>query len=165
MFKKIIIYLLLIFSLVIGLLSLYRASLKSSDMTIVNGRVTNKIISYYTSYHTGRHYSLIFTLRDRQNKIAINLGTENEAREDATFYLIDTSKLYKFFIDPTIPVVNGVQTGITRIDYNDQTIFKSSNNLNLYGGLCISLLSIAGLILIKYKKTATNVNCVKNLLR
>jgi len=50
MFKKIIAYLLLISALLVGLLSLYRVSLKSSDMTIVNGKVTEKEISYYTSY-------------------------------------------------------------------------------------------------------------------
>jgi hypothetical protein len=159
MVKKILGYFIIVGALLVGLLSLYRSFLKPSNMIVIKGKVIDKKISYFTSYGSGRHYSLIFKIEGRSDKIAINLGTKREAEKDSTIYLIDTLKTYEFFVDPTVPIRNKVKTGITRIEYNGQIIYQTYNNLNFYGGLFISLLSLAGLIIIIYKakqKKASN---------
>ena len=156
-FKKIFVLILCSFSLLVGLVSIYRATLKTSDLTIIVDKVIDKKIFYFTSLKSGRHYCLAFELANRQNKIAINLGTKSEAGKDSAFFLIDTGKTYKFYMDPTVPTTDRGNWGIKRIDYNDTEIYETSNKLNLYGGTFISLLSLTGIILIiKFKKTAAN---------
>lgn len=155
MFKKIFDIVLLVFLTItfIGSLeSIYRATLKAPDMTTIIGKVTEKNILYFTS-KTGRTYCLAFKLNNRKDKIAINLGTESQAQKDSTFYLIDTGKTYKFYLDPTVLTDDGTNWGITQIDYNGYRIYKTSNKLNLYGGLFTGLISlIVFIIIIKFKK-------------
>ncbi len=151
--KKIIVLIFLTSALLVGLLSVYRATLKTTDLTVINDKVIKKKISYFKSAKSGRHYFLAFKLANRQEEIAINLGTRSQAGKDSAFYLIDTGKTYKFYLDPTVPTQNGVNWGIDKIDYNSNEIYKTSNKLNLYGGTFISLLSLAGIIIVlKFKK-------------
>jgi hypothetical protein len=153
MFKTIVAYILFICGFLVGLLSIYRASLKVSDLTIVKGKVIEKRISI--SYGKGRHYSLNFKLEGRQDEIAINLGTKREAGKDITIYKVDTGKTYEFYLDPTVPTQNSVNSGICKIDYNGKEIFKASNKLNVYGGAFVSILSLA-LIVLLYKHNKKN---------
>ena len=150
---KLIAIILLTCALLVGILSIYRATLKTSDLTGFTGKVLTKQITYSTSIKSGRHYSLKFQLENRQDLIAINLGTESQAEKDSAIYLIDTGKTYKFYLDPTVPMSNGVICGIKQVDLNNVRIYKTSNSLDLYGGTFISLLSFVGLlIIIFYKK-------------
>jgi hypothetical protein len=137
----------------VGLLSIYRATLKPSNLKVVTGKVLDKKIEYFTSYGSGRHYCLAFHVTNIQDKIAVNLGTKKQAENDSTFYLIDIGKTYKFYLDPTVPTTRTGNWGIRRIDYNDVQVYQASNKLNLFGGIIISLMSLAGIIiLLKYKK-------------
>lgn len=151
--KRVFAFIIISFTFLLGLLSLYRATLKVSSLEIITAKVLEKRIEYFTSYQSGRHYCLAFRLANIQDKIAINLGTKRQAENDSTFYLIDTGKAYKFYLDPTVPATKRGNWGIRRIDYNDVPIYKASEKLDLYGGSIITLISLAGLvILIKYKK-------------
>lgn len=161
MFDKIKNTILLIFmtiALLVGLLSIYRGTLKTKDLTIIIGKVLDKKILYSTSAKSGRHYSLTFSLDNRQEKIAINLGTKSQSDKDSAFYLIDIGKSYQFYLDPTIPTQNGVNCGISKIDYNGIEVYKTSNKLNLYGGIFISILSLAAIIAVIKFNTKGNVS-------
>lgn len=150
---KIISLTIVIAAFLAGLLSIYRATLKTTDMIVIAGKVISKKISYFKSIRSGRHYSVAFELANRAGKIAINLGTKNEAANDSAFYLIDTGKVYTFYLDPTVPTQNGVNKGIYQIDYNNKEVYRRSNNFNLYGGIIITLVSLVGIIfLVKFKK-------------
>jgi hypothetical protein len=132
---------------------IYRAALKTSDLTIISGEVLGKKIEYSKSYVSGRHYYLAIRIANRQDTIAINLGTKSQVDKDSAFYLIDIGKTYKFYLDPTVPTTHGVNWGIYRVVYNDVEVYKTSNNLNLYGGSVISIASLIGMIIIlKFKK-------------
>jgi hypothetical protein len=148
MFKTIVAYILFICGFLVGLLSIYRASLKVPNLTIVKGKVIEKRISI--SYGKGRHYSLNFKLEGKHNEIAINLGTKPAVEHDSTIYKVDTGKTYVFYLDPTVLTQNSVNWGICKIDYNGQEIFKASNKLNLYGGAFVTILSLT-LIVLLYK--------------
>jgi hypothetical protein len=151
--RRIFVLIFIICALLVGLLSIYRATLRASDLNIINGKVIDKKIEYFTSFRSGRHYCLTFQLANRQDKIAINLGTKSQAEKDSAFYLIDTGKTYKFYLDPTVPTKNSENWGIDRIDYNGIQVYKTSNKLNLYGGTFISVLSLVGIfILFKHKR-------------
>ena len=151
--KKVTVLILLTATLLVGLLSVYRATLKTTDLTVVIDKVIDKKIEYFTSLKSGRHYCLAFRLAKRQDRIAINLETKSHAYKDSVFYIIDTGKTYKFYLDPTVPTRNGINWGINKIDYDEHVVYETSNKLNLYGGTFISLLSLAGIVVIlKFKK-------------
>ena len=151
--KKIIGLFIFSLSLLLGLLSIYRATLKTSQLTMITGKVISKKINYERGARGGLDYYLAFQLADWRDKIAINLGTKSQAEEDPAFHLIDTGKVYTFFMDPTVPTINGENWGIDKIDYNNIEIYKTSNNLNLYGGTFLSILSLVLIILmLKHKE-------------
>ena len=79
--RKIIGLIFISVSLLGGILSIYRATLKTSQLTIINGKVIDKKIEYSTSLKGGRDYYLAFHLSNRQDKIAINLGTKRQAEK------------------------------------------------------------------------------------
>ncbi len=149
---KIIVLLFLVVSLLVGLLSIFRATIPTSSLTVISDKVIDKKILYFISAKSGRHYCLAFQLEKRQGKIAINLGTKSQADKDSAFYLIDIGKTYTFYLDPTIPTSDGINWGIDKIDYNSKEVYKKSNKLNLYGGTSISLLCLAGIIVVLKSK-------------
>jgi hypothetical protein len=151
--QRVFIIILLTFVFFIGLLSVYRATLKTKALTVLVGKVVNKKILYFKGVKSGRHYCLAFELANKQDKIAINLGTKGQAEKDSAIFLIDTGKEYEFDLDPTVPTDNGINWGIDKVDYNNKEVYKKSNKLNLYLGIFISLISLTGIFMIlKIKK-------------
>ena len=148
MFKKIFAFLVIMVTFSIGLLLLYRASLEPSDMTIVDGKVINKKIVSSRRPRNKPRYSLALQIDGREERLGIFLGTKAQAEKDSTIYLINISKTYTFYLDPTIRISNGLNNAIRRIDSNGRTIFLASNAFNLYCGLSLSLLSIIAAIII-----------------
>ena len=153
--NKIIAVCFIVLCLLVGLLSIYRDTLSYSHMNIVEGEVLDKKITSASSRH-GRTYGLAFTVISNQkiSRFAIKLGTKSEADKDSAIYLIDTGKIYRFYIDPTIPVSNGINWGVRKIDYKGIEICnRKPDPLNLYGGITITILCTLGLIaILKYKK-------------
>src|SRR6185312_14719165 len=98
-------------------------------------------IAYLKGITNGRHYYLAFQLENRPDKIAINLGTQSQADKDSAFYLVDTGKIYTFYLDPTVPTQNGINWGIDKIDYDGHEVYQASNKLKFYGGAFLSFLS------------------------
>ncbi len=145
-------YIIMSFGLLAGLLSIYRGTLRKASMKIVSGKVINKIRDY-TSGGKGRHYYTAFELEGLHDEIAINFPSENAADNDSTFYLIDTGKLYTFYLNPTYPIKKGINMGLERIDYKNIEIYKTSNTFNLFMGIFICLLCLISITLkMKYKK-------------
>lgn len=130
--------------LVLAILLLYRSSISWSDMTILNGKVINKRISKETSLQGNTHYSLVFTIENGKRPISLFLGSTKSSKKNKIVRLIDTGKFYKFYLDPTIISLNGIQSGIRRIDDNGKLIFIESNNFNFFGGLSFMFFSIFG---------------------
>lgn len=154
MIKKLFGLIVMICVFCVGVLCLYRALLTTAHMNIMYGKVINKEISYRTSAKSGNAYCLAFTIENDSRKIAINLGTKSQAKNDSTINLIEIGNIYKFYLDPSVPTRNNVNWGINRIDYNDKQIFKSSIKLNLFFGILFCLMSIGGIIIIyKFNKT------------
>src|SRR4030095_2721751 len=140
-------------SFFLGLLMIYRAKLKTSNLSIIIGEVIDKRIESSTSFGSDRTHCLAIKLANNEHKIAINLGTKRQASKDSAFNLIEIGKTYKFYLDPTVPPTNGINWGICRVDYNDAAVYETSNKLNLYGGTLISIASLIGMIVIlKFKK-------------
>jgi hypothetical protein len=150
--QKVFIIILLTGIFLVGLLCVYRATLTTKNMTVVVDKVINKKILYFTSVKGGRHYCLAFKLANKQNKIAINLGTKSQADNDSAFYFIDTGKVYKFYLDPTVPTDNGINWGIHQIDFDNKEVYKKPTKLDLFLGILISLISLTGIILILKSK-------------
>jgi hypothetical protein len=135
----------------LGLLNLYRANLKRTDMTIINGKVVGKHFSFI--YSKGRMYYLGFDIEGEHEMIAINLGgTKSDADKDSPTNLIDTGKTYKFYIDPTVPMSNNMNLGIRRIDFNDKEIFTASNSLNRNGGAFLCIVGLLGFYVVYNRK-------------
>ena len=115
--------------------------------------VINKKIESTTTSKGDRRYSLIFTIDQSFKRIGWLLGTKEQAAKNEIINFIDTSKVYKFYIDPTITINNGIQLGIRQIDDNGKIIFKESNTFNLLGGIFFTLMSIVGLLIVyKFKR-------------
>ena len=151
--KKIIGLFIFSLALLLGLLSIYRATIKTSQLTIVKGKVIHKKIEKYKHFRGGTNYCLAFRLANREDKIAINLGTKSQAEKDPAVHLIDTGKAYEFYLDPTVPTIDGENWGIDKIDYNNVEIYKTSNELNLYAGTFLSILSIVLIVMmLKHKE-------------
>ena len=122
-------------------------------MIVIESMVINKKIESTTTSKGDRRYSLIFTIDQSFKRIGLLLGTKEQAAKNEIINLIDTSKFYKFYIDPTITINNGIQLGIRQIDDNGKIIFKESNTFNLLGGIFFTLMSIVGLLIVyKFKR-------------
>ena len=134
----------------IGLLGLFRANLDVSKMRIIEGRVVEKKINYIQL--RGRTYFLEFRLQDKEERIAINLGSKNHANKDSAFFLIYTDVNYKFYLDPTVPTTRGVNPGIRRIDFGTKKIYQTSNKSDLYGGGSLCILGLVFLFLIYFNR-------------
>ena len=130
-----------------GLLLLYRASLGSASMTIINGKVIDKKIVRISTSRSSL-YSLALQIEGMKERLGVFLGTKKQTAKDSTIYLIDISKTYTFYLDPTITTSNGRKDAIRRIDSNGRTIFIASNVFNLYCGLSLSILAIIAAIII-----------------
>ncbi|MDB5231287.1 MAG: hypothetical protein JWN76_2092 [Chitinophagaceae bacterium] len=145
MIPRIIGYTAFVLALLTGLLSLYRASLKTSDLTVIKGKVKSKNIFFYNS--RGARYRLSFDIEGRKEPLALNLGGRRDSQKDSTIYKVDTGKIYTFFLDPTVP--HGKKScPVSRIEYNGKLVYQSSNKLNIWGGSIITLMSLAAIILV-----------------
>jgi hypothetical protein len=146
---KIIAVALFAYAFFIGVLSIYRATLTPAAMMIITGKVTDKKI-YFNGGTKGGAYYLAFKLEGRQNFIALRLNGQHrqDAENDSIGHLIDTGKIYTFYIDKTYPAQNDVNPGIQKIDYGGMQVFRASNTMNLYGGILICLVSVTAAILV-----------------
>ena len=161
MFQRVLSYLALILSLIIGIGNLYRASLNPSDMTIITGKVINKEIMRHVGTRS-ISYSLGFDLLNQKNRIRISLGSRGQAIVDTTFNLIEVSKIYTFYLDPTVPTRFGVNLGIRRIDYEGKPLYKQSKKLKIFCGLFFGFIGLIGILVLYYKrKSSTAANTLQ----
>jgi hypothetical protein len=140
-------------SFFVGVLNIIRANEKTSDLAIIQDKVLDKKIDYTTSLKGGRAYYLEFKLENTPERIAVSYVSKKQAYSDSTIYLIDIGKTYKFYLDKTFPISNGLNCGIDKIELNNVEIFSKSHKSELYGGIFFILLSISlGFISIKFGK-------------
>ena len=127
----------------VGVLNIIRGIHNKSNSIILEGKVIDKKLIRYTSgeYRKYVHYHLVFQLEGKTEKIAISYFSKKEAYRDSTISLIDTGKVYRFYIDKTYPISGGVNNGINRIDFNNKEMFAKSN-IELYAGIFFIMLSI-----------------------
>jgi hypothetical protein len=118
-------------------------------MTILDGQVLKKEVVKETSLKGNTHYSLVFTIHNKQNRISLFLGPNKKSTDKEIAALIVPGETYKFYIDPTVTKDGDVQGGIRRIDENGKVIFKESNAFNIYGGISFVLISIVGLVILQ----------------
>ena len=137
----------------VGVLTIIRASVKTSDLAVIEDKVIGKKIAYSTSLKGNRSYHLEFQLENTPERIAISFLSKNQAYKDSTIYLIDTGKTYKFYLDKTFPTSEGVNNGIDKIEFNNVEVFNKPHKFELYVGLFFILLSIGlGFVSIKFGK-------------
>ncbi len=135
-----------------GVLNINRATINKSELAVIEGKVVEKKISRSKSLKY-RSYHLEFQLANRQTKIGIAFTSKKQAYTDSTYYLIDTGKTYKFYLDKTFPTSDGLNNGIDKIEFNNVEVFNKSHKFELYGGVFFILLSIGlGFVSIKFGK-------------
>jgi hypothetical protein len=147
--KKGAVYLVMLAMLFCGLLLLYRYSLASNDLTRIDGRILSKKREVVSSRKGSSRYGLIFEIENAEDKYGIYIGTANHIENtNDLFRLIDTGKNYTLLVDPSVSSSNGVKLGIREIYFNGERIFKASQRFDLFLGSFITILSLAGLILV-----------------
>ena len=152
-FKIIIIIIFFSIPFFIGVLNIVRATVETSDLTVIKDKVLDKKIGFATSLKGKRSYHLEFKLENIRERIAISYVSKKQAYSDSTLYLVDTGKTYKFYLDKTFPTSNGLNCGINKIEFNNIELFSKSHKLELYVGIFFILLSIGlGFITIKFGK-------------
>lgn len=147
--KKGTTYIIIICVLFGGLLSLYRYSLKSNDLTKIDGKLLSKRVEVVSTYKGSSRYGLIFELENAEEKYGIYLGTASQIENsNDLIHLIDTGKTYKLLVDPTVSSSNEIKLGVREIYFNGRQVFKESNSFELFLGIFLTLLSIIGLVLV-----------------
>lgn len=138
-----------ILGLSIGILTIYRTSIKKSSLKVLKATVLSKKITKSSRNRWGKwSYGLSLKLNNHQNKLVILLGGSNEALRDSAQIHIDTGNIYKFYIDPTILVTNDENYGVVIVEDSGKEIYKKSNNINLIGGIFISILNLTCLVVL-----------------
>jgi hypothetical protein len=127
----------------VGVMLVVRGAHNKSNSIVLDGKVVDKKLDRYISGDIRRyvHYRLEFKLEGKEERIAISYFSRKEAYSDSTIYLVDTGKIYRFYLDKTYPTSDGINNGINRIEFNNKEIFKK-NNIELYIGIFFILLSI-----------------------
>jgi hypothetical protein len=149
-------YLILMVILILGLVLIYRSLLTTSDWIMIQSKVYRQKIETSSSAKGGIRYALVFDIDKEPNRIGIFLGTSGKSDNNKIFDLVDTAKLYKFYLDPTVIADNGIQLGVRKIEYDGKTIYKESNTFNILGGAILTLLGAVGLFIIYRFKRKQN---------
>ncbi len=131
-----------------GLLSLYRAYMKSTDFTKIEVKIVEKKIEPVSTYKGSPRYGMTFKTENSATKFGIYIGTNSRPSDNNLFNVIDTTKTYRFFIDPTVSTANGINLGVREIYFNGKRIFKESQKLELFLGIAFTLLGAGGLFII-----------------
>jgi hypothetical protein len=138
---------------ILGILCIYRGVLKEADLEKIDSQITSHEVFKDTCFSGKRArvcYKLLFYLTNTDTIYGIYLGY-NPAAKDKLISKLQTGKEYSFFIDPTIPEVDGIKLGIRIIKDNQSILFKENGKLSLKGGIIFILMG-SGLFLLIYKK-------------
>lgn len=141
-------YTILILILGAGLMLMYRGCLGTESLKKIEARVLAKKVELVSEHNQTGRYGLTFFIENYSDKLGVYVGTKDQSENNELLRLIDTIRIYTFFIDPTVTADNGINLGVREIKLNDTSIYKESGNLSFIVGLFFTVLSSAGLIIV-----------------
>ena len=120
---------------------------------VIDGKVLNKQFEQISTRKGSSRYGLTFTIDNYSSKLGIYAGTAEQLSKNEEIELIDSGNVYTFLIEPTVIEDDGINLGVREIKSLNKTIYKESQNFNLFVGSFFIMLSGIGLYVInKYKR-------------
>jgi hypothetical protein len=84
--------------------------------------------------------------------MAMNLGVSGKAEADSVLRLVNVGNTYTFYLDPSVPLVNGITYGLNRINYNSKRVHVKSRLFEIIIGVLFALTGLVVTILVALKK-------------
>jgi len=105
----------------------YRDTIPISAMNVVSGTVVKKEKEDKQAGNNG-DYAINLTLNNEKNTILLRFPSVTDANNRLLYNLIDTGKQYRFYINPNYFVLDGVNYGLEKIDYNNTEVYKKPHS-------------------------------------
>ncbi len=95
-------------------------------MHVVFGTLVKKEKEYKQEGNNKECISL--TLKDEKKTLVLRFPSDSDAKNRLLYNLIDTGKLYQFYINPNYFELDGVNYGLEKIDYNNTEVYKKPHS-------------------------------------
>lgn len=137
----------------LGLLSIYRSTMKTSDWKIVNGKVESKTLFFKASPRIGKTYFIVFKVLAVNKIVPITFGSKNIEERNSVFQAIKIGNNYKFYLESNFIIFDSMKNRIQKIDFKNVELYKASSRKKLYSGIFLLVLSsIVIFLLVFYPK-------------
>jgi hypothetical protein len=133
-----------------GVFFLHRATVKYSAMQIITERVFwKKIIAVHSIKSVS--YTLVMKVDSLPYYLGVSYWSKSEAYNSKVIDSIEIGNNYTFYINPGFPISQNLNSGVSKITYNDKIIFEAPETgsitlavlLIVFGLFCL-LIAIAG---------------------
>jgi hypothetical protein len=94
-------------------------------------------------------YQLVIKINSLHYRLGVHYSSESQAYKSKLIDSLKIDSLYAFYVNPTYPISNGLNSGVSKIESSDKIMFEQSESMDLVLGGFLALFGLIGLIFIR----------------
>jgi hypothetical protein len=147
-FNKVLVTLIIIGCFSFGGFLFYRGIVPYKGMEKFLGNIQSvEIVRVHGSKSPS--YQLVIKINTLHYRLGVHCSSERQAYKSKLIDSLKIDSLYAFYVNPTYSISNGLNSGVSKIEYNNKVIFEQSESMDLILGGFLALFGLIGIIFIR----------------
>jgi len=131
-----------------GIFLFYRGVVPYKIMEKISGNIqSTEIVKVHGTKSPS--YQLVIKINTLHYILGVHYSSESQAYKSRLIDSLKIDSLYTFYVNPTYSISNGLNSGVSKIEYNNRVIFEQSEIMDLILGGVLALFGLIGLIFIR----------------